>query len=250
MQFLLEVGSFSMLSVIIASMSDVEMAAHQLVLQAVHLSFLPALALGEAGSVLALRKALLEHSTQHNVGLVLKESGQLEQAQPLVAAALAGFEAVLGPSHPKTLHAVRGPDTHTHTRTQRPAGRPVISWRRPVTTAPTHTHLPLGDAWQVHSMGLLAAATGVTAVMPARLRYQARVHRPPKRTASVRLPAAASWWRSRRLLTTSTAVASAPTGTAARSASRISSRSIRSPSVSSIPAPASSRGLRFLLRPR
>jgi MATE family multidrug resistance protein len=52
-QFLLEVGSFSLLSVLIASMAEVEMAAHQIVLQAIHFSFLPAFAISEASSVLA-----------------------------------------------------------------------------------------------------------------------------------------------------------------------------------------------------
>lgn len=52
-QFLLEVGSFSLLSVLIASMAEVEMAAHQLMLQGIHFSFLPALAISEASSVLA-----------------------------------------------------------------------------------------------------------------------------------------------------------------------------------------------------
>jgi MATE family multidrug resistance protein len=52
-QFLLEVGSFSLLSVLIASMAEVEMAAHQIVLQAIHFSFLPAFAISEAASVLA-----------------------------------------------------------------------------------------------------------------------------------------------------------------------------------------------------
>ena len=52
-QFLLEVGSFSLLSAIIAGMTPVQMAAHQLAIQALHFSFLPAWALAEAGSVLA-----------------------------------------------------------------------------------------------------------------------------------------------------------------------------------------------------
>ncbi|HUH03622.1 MAG TPA: MATE family efflux transporter [Kofleriaceae bacterium] len=52
-QFLLEVGSFSLLSILIASMAEVEMAAHQIVLQAIHFSFLPAFAIAEASSVLA-----------------------------------------------------------------------------------------------------------------------------------------------------------------------------------------------------
>jgi MATE family multidrug resistance protein len=51
-QFLLEVGSFTLLTGMIAAMSEVEMAAHQIVIQVIHFSFLPACALAEAGSVL------------------------------------------------------------------------------------------------------------------------------------------------------------------------------------------------------
>lgn len=52
-QFLLEVGSFSLLTVMISAMSEIEMAAHQLVIHLMHLSFLPAAAIAEAGSVMA-----------------------------------------------------------------------------------------------------------------------------------------------------------------------------------------------------
>jgi multidrug resistance protein, MATE family len=53
LQFTIEVGSFTLLTVLIAAMSEAEMAAHQIALQAIHVSFLPALAVGEAGSVMA-----------------------------------------------------------------------------------------------------------------------------------------------------------------------------------------------------
>jgi MATE family multidrug resistance protein len=53
LQFLIEVGAFTLLTLLIAAMSEADMAAHQIALQAIHFSFLPALALGEAGSVLA-----------------------------------------------------------------------------------------------------------------------------------------------------------------------------------------------------
>jgi MATE family multidrug resistance protein len=53
LQFLLEVGSFSLLTALIAAMSEAEMASHQIVLHVIHFSFLPAYALAEAGSVLA-----------------------------------------------------------------------------------------------------------------------------------------------------------------------------------------------------
>lgn len=52
-QFLMEVGSFALLTVIISSLGDRELAGHQIALQVIHVSFLPAMALGEAGSVLA-----------------------------------------------------------------------------------------------------------------------------------------------------------------------------------------------------
>lgn len=65
----------------------------------------------------ALRKALLQHSTEHNLGLIMisYQNGQgslekrrqvREQAQPLVSAALAGFEDIFGTAHPKFLHAM------------------------------------------------------------------------------------------------------------------------------------------------
>jgi MATE family multidrug resistance protein len=51
-QFLLEVGSFLLLTTILAGLSAEDAGAHNLVLQLTHLSFLPAHALGEAASVL------------------------------------------------------------------------------------------------------------------------------------------------------------------------------------------------------
>jgi multidrug resistance protein, MATE family len=53
LQFVLEVGAFSVLVVILARISAVDVAAHQIALQVAHFSFLPAFALGEAASVLA-----------------------------------------------------------------------------------------------------------------------------------------------------------------------------------------------------
>ncbi len=52
LQFLLEVGAFAVLVVVLAGISPVDLAAHQIVLQLTHLSFLPALAVGEAASVM------------------------------------------------------------------------------------------------------------------------------------------------------------------------------------------------------
>jgi len=52
-QFVLEIGSFAILSLMISLLSEAEMAAHQIAMQVIHFSFLPAWALGEAAAVLA-----------------------------------------------------------------------------------------------------------------------------------------------------------------------------------------------------
>jgi MATE family multidrug resistance protein len=52
LQFIMEVGSFLILTVMVARMSAVDAAAHQLVLHLVNVSFLPAHALAEAAAVL------------------------------------------------------------------------------------------------------------------------------------------------------------------------------------------------------
>ena len=52
-QMALELGAFTMLTAIFASLGDIALSAHQIVLQVAHLSFLPALAVGEAASVMA-----------------------------------------------------------------------------------------------------------------------------------------------------------------------------------------------------
>jgi MATE family multidrug resistance protein len=51
-QFTLEIGAFSILAALIAALSEVQMAAHQIALQVIHFSFLPAFAVAEAASVL------------------------------------------------------------------------------------------------------------------------------------------------------------------------------------------------------
>jgi MATE family multidrug resistance protein len=53
LQFLLEMGSFALLTTIVSLLGEIQMAAHQITLQVIHFSFLPTIALGEAGSVLA-----------------------------------------------------------------------------------------------------------------------------------------------------------------------------------------------------
>ena len=52
LQFIMEVGSFLILTLLVARMSAVDAAAHQLVLHLVNVSFLPAHALAEAAAVL------------------------------------------------------------------------------------------------------------------------------------------------------------------------------------------------------
>jgi len=52
-QFVLEVGAFSVLVLLLARVGEVDLAAHQIAIQLCHFSFLPALALGEAASVLS-----------------------------------------------------------------------------------------------------------------------------------------------------------------------------------------------------
>jgi multidrug resistance protein, MATE family len=53
LQFVLEMGSFAILTAVVSTLGEHQMAAHQIALQVMHFSFLPTVALGEAGSVLA-----------------------------------------------------------------------------------------------------------------------------------------------------------------------------------------------------
>jgi MATE family multidrug resistance protein len=53
LQFMLEVGSFAILTLAISGFSEVDMAAHQIALQVAHFSFMPCVAVGEATSVLS-----------------------------------------------------------------------------------------------------------------------------------------------------------------------------------------------------
>ena len=53
LQFLIELGSFATLSFMISALAEVEMAAHQIALQVIHFGFLPAVAIGEAASILS-----------------------------------------------------------------------------------------------------------------------------------------------------------------------------------------------------
>ena len=75
LQFVMEVGAFLILTVMIARMSAIDGAAHQLVLQLVNVSFLPAHALAEAAAVLvgqavgANRDALVPRVARHTLML-------------------------------------------------------------------------------------------------------------------------------------------------------------------------------------
>ncbi len=51
-QFAIEIGAFTLLTVLIASMSETEMAAHQIALSVIHFAFLPYVAISEAASVM------------------------------------------------------------------------------------------------------------------------------------------------------------------------------------------------------
>src|SRR5882672_539513 len=53
LQFTLEVGAFATLTLMISLFSEIEMASHQIALQVIHFSFMPAVAIGEATAVLA-----------------------------------------------------------------------------------------------------------------------------------------------------------------------------------------------------
>jgi multidrug resistance protein, MATE family len=53
LQFTLEVGAFAVLAGMVAALSEVQMASHQIAIQVIHFSFLPAFAVAEAASVLA-----------------------------------------------------------------------------------------------------------------------------------------------------------------------------------------------------
>jgi MATE family multidrug resistance protein len=80
-QFGLEVGAFAMLAAMISRWSEVHMAAHQVALQVIHLSFLPGLALGDAASVL--------------VGQAVGARRE-ELVRPVARRALAGAVAYMG----------------------------------------------------------------------------------------------------------------------------------------------------------
>lgn len=77
LQFFMELGAFAILTSILARISDVELASHQIALQVVHFAFMPAVAVGEAAAVLtgqavgARRMRLVNVVARRAIGLTL-----------------------------------------------------------------------------------------------------------------------------------------------------------------------------------
>lgn len=53
LQFAVEMGAFALLTILVAAMSETQMAAHQVALCVIHFAFLPVIAVGEAASVMS-----------------------------------------------------------------------------------------------------------------------------------------------------------------------------------------------------
>jgi MATE family multidrug resistance protein len=109
-QFLLEVGSFTMLTALISAMSETQMAAHQIVLHVIHFSFLPAYAVAEAGSVLAGQA--VGANRDELVGVVARRAITLVAAYTGACTLLFGFGArfIVGlfPTTPELFHNAVG----------------------------------------------------------------------------------------------------------------------------------------------
>lgn len=97
LQFLLEVGSFAALTIMLSLMSDRDVAGHQIAIQVLHFAFLPILAVGEAAAVLvgqavgARRSKLIGKVTRHAFALASAYAGiwtiGLAVFAPLIAGA-------------------------------------------------------------------------------------------------------------------------------------------------------------------
>ncbi|MEZ4359803.1 MAG: MATE family efflux transporter [Kofleriaceae bacterium] len=104
-QFLLEVGAFLLLTAVIAGMSSRQAAAHQLVLQVVNVSFLPAHALAEASTILVgqavgasryeLVSSVARRALALSLGYALACSAVVAIAGDAVAGALSGDDREL-----------------------------------------------------------------------------------------------------------------------------------------------------------
>ena len=105
LQFTLEVGSFATLSLLISRLAEVEMASHQIALQVIDFSFLPAIAVAEAGSVLigqavgAGRDELVPKVARLAMGITAVYAGVwsvvLVVASPLVVSAFTSDRALV-----------------------------------------------------------------------------------------------------------------------------------------------------------
>jgi MATE family multidrug resistance protein len=95
-QMLLEVAAFAILTAMFSAMSEVDVAAHQIALQVIHFSFLPALAIGEAASVMvgqavgADRDELVRPLARQTLWLVVLYTGLCALACAAAAWPIAG----------------------------------------------------------------------------------------------------------------------------------------------------------------
>jgi MATE family multidrug resistance protein len=108
-QFLMEIGAFTLLVAFLAWSGDVQVAAHQIALQAVHFSFMPAVGLGEAASVLVGRA--VGANRDELVGRVARITALLNAAYSalcgVVFATLGGFIASGFTSDPVVIETAR-----------------------------------------------------------------------------------------------------------------------------------------------
>lgn len=94
-QFLLEMGSFALLTAIVSRIGERELAAHQIALQVIHFSFLPTIGVAEAAAVLAgqavgaRRDELVPKVARAGLLLSTLYTGAWTLAMPLVAAPIA-----------------------------------------------------------------------------------------------------------------------------------------------------------------
>lgn len=112
-QFLLEMGSFALLTIIISRIGERELAAHQIAIQVIHFSFLPTVAFAEAGAVLAGqavgadRDDLVPRIARTALWLSMSYSALWTLAMPLFATDLAAFftsEAILAATAVRLLY--------------------------------------------------------------------------------------------------------------------------------------------------
>lgn len=96
-QFLLEMGSFALLTAIVSRIGEHQLAAHQIAIQVIHFSFLPTVAFAEAGAVMAGqavgadRDDLVPRVARTALLLSCAYTGLWTLAMPLFATDLAGL---------------------------------------------------------------------------------------------------------------------------------------------------------------